>query len=386
MRIILAILTIFTLASGQAYNRLLPFFTTGPKATALNGSSQYWAKASPSNVDFNGSEVLTNGTFDANVAGWAGVDASIAYETTTKRTGAGSCKVTSTGGLNGYLASNNVANTTNGNFTFECWVYAPTATVLKTVRLQVRNQSLGTLYQSGNTTLVANTWTKLVVNGASGGSQTGLRVAIQWVGTPTAGDIIYVDDASLKQAYDAVWGGFIRTSASGVQTICAAGFSSSLRTSMFLNNNTATVTVSDGTTSVSATNSATVNDGRHHAFFATLSRTGNLTLYVDGVAGTGVSATAVGIIAVDSIYVGRGLTGSYFNGQIEQRQRIRYTSLPSDIAQQLSDIYAQGKLKPPYGEGVITTWYDWRSGGYDKSGNGNNLTPVNSPLIINVQK
>lgn len=353
-------------------------------ATVLNGTSQYWTKSSPSNLDLNGSEVVTNGTFDANVTGWAGVDATLAYETSIKRTGAGSCKVTATGVVGAYLASNNVSNTTNGKFTFECWVYAPSATVNKTVRLQVRNQVLGTIFQSGNTTLTADTWTKLVVNGSADGTQTGLRAVVQWVGTPTTGDIFYADDASLTQAYDAMIVALVKSTTSATSRIAhcrgagSTGYALNTVVGGGINSD-----INDGTTTSGSTTSNTFLNGSLYIVATTIDRSGNIVSYLDGVASGATSVTGKGVVRAQSIGIG-ALTGGteFYTGSIIFVQFVRFVALPSDIAQTIAQISAQKKPMSAYSGGQIVAWYDWQSGGYDKSGSGNHLTNVGGAPII----
>lgn len=233
---------------------------------------------------------------------------------------------------------------------------------------------------------VPGTFTKFVLNFQATSSEVGDTLKLY----VNQADTVYVDDISIKPAYDLIFGGAVQTSATGVQIICNASLSGSSRLRMFLNNSTPTVTFTDGTTSVSATNSATVNNGYPHTMFATLSRTGNLTLYVDGVAGSGASVTAIGSMTADSLTVGSGSSGQFFNGKIFSRQRIRFSALPSDDgASIVVDAHQRFKRKQPfakiYPSGTVVAWYDWRSGGLDLSGSGNHLTPTNNPIIVNVQ-
>jgi hypothetical protein len=385
---LILLLVSFAYPQNRAVKSFVLKYANTQNGTQLNGTNQYWAKESPSSFNLNGAEMFSNTTFEVDVNGWNGLNGgTIARNTVIKRTGSGSMRVTSNGtGTSGVQLGAAINNTTTNKFTFEFWIYIPAASSSKSMIARVTNQALSGIGSFTAITPTADTWTKVVVNVQAPGTQTGISVYIAFNGASTSGDIFYIDDASMSQSFDVAWGGFIKTTATGVQTICLSALSSSLRTSMFLDNNTATVSISDGVTTVSATNSATVNDGRLHSFWATASRNGNLTLYVDGVAGTGVSILAVGAIAIDSLYVGRGLTGSFFNGQISSRQRVVFSSLPSGIASTISQISQQKKLFPAYESGNIIAWYDWQSGGFDKSGKGNHLVKVNNPIIVKVKQ
>lgn len=355
-----------------------------PNGTFLNGSGAYHFRTSPSKTDLNGSESLANTTFDANTTGWSVLSAgAISHNTNLDRvrTGAGSLQYVVTSsppGNNGVVASISPAsNTSTDKFTWEAWCYVPATDSLRKVRIAIVTQAGASFGASSDLTLTANTWTKVVANGQAPGTQTGIFVRVQLL-SGGLNDTLYVDDVSLKQGWDGVASIRVKTSSGSTQTIAGSSVTNSSRLRIWQNTATASVSLTDGVTTVTATNSATINDGREHQWDVTWSRTGNLTLYIDGVAGTGQSITGIGVVTIDTLWIGRDQTGNYSTGTIGEKLRVRYSSLPSDIA---SWITAAANSKfipfPPLsGGGEIVFWTDWQSGGYDKSGNGNHLTPV----------
>src|SRR3990167_3837167 len=98
-------------------------------AALLNGTSQYFSKTSPSKMDLNGAEKLTNGTYESNVTGWAATRGAVVYETTTKHTGNGSAKLTADGTPPNASISNTTipSDVTTNKVMMEAWVFAPVA-------------------------------------------------------------------------------------------------------------------------------------------------------------------------------------------------------------------------------------------------------------------
>lgn len=77
----------------------------------------------------------------------------------------------------------------------------------------------------------------------------------------------------------------------------------------------------------------------------------------------------------------------FFSGYIAHVQVVRFTTLPTDIASIVSRLNATWRTQGfpgAYAGGQIVAWYDWRSSGTDKSGQGNHLAPVQRPPILNV--
>ena len=353
-------------------------------AAQLNGSSQYFSKTSPVNMDLNGSELLSDVGFESGR--WTAVfNATTSQSTVQKRTGTYSMLVLATGG-SATTRSPAVTNATTNKFTGEAWVYVPNTNTSKTVRLSITDQGASVINPLTTVSPATDTWVKVVVNVQAPGTQTGLTLQVGLSGTSVSGDSLYIDDVSLTQAWDGAISVEAKTTSGSTQTLAGTSKSNASRLRIWQNTATASVTLTDGTTSVTATNSATVNDGRFHKWGVTWSKTGNLTLYIDGVAGTGQSITGVGAITVDTLWIGRDQAGNYFNGQLGEKIRVRYSSLPSDIAQWIyRATYERFIPEPPGGGETVLRVFGRRNDALDQSGNQGVLTNTGSTPIIQKQ-
>lgn len=149
----------------------------------------------------------------------------------------------------------------------------------------------------------------------------------------------------------------------------------------------ATFFVSDGTTSVNYNSTTNICDNRWHVVAVTADRDGNATIYVDGVvSGTPTSIAGVGsLTAAGNLEIGTLSAANYWTGLVGAVQIVRFATFPSDIAQIVAQVSSLKKPLGAYQGGQIVAWYDWSSGGTDKSGSGNHLTPVNNPIIVNAK-
>jgi hypothetical protein len=353
------------------------------------------------NLDLNGPELVTNGTFDANVTGWTfttGVTG--AYETVIKRTGAGSAKLTSDGTAQGTMISTAIPNTSTNKFTCEFWAYIPASSTGRQVNILIVNESNGALVAGSNITLTADTWTKLVVNGQLPGTQTAIKARLRYV-NPSAGDVMYVDDVSLKQAYDVLISALAKTSdnSANIMELCdwgiTAGSATSSRISLFKNASAATIQFNySGISGTISSSGGVINDGVYHIIQVLLNRTGNQTLYIDGVQIDADAITGQQMsLSPDVLSVGyKGVTAStatYWNGSIAGVQIVRFSSLPADGgASIIADAYNRFRSRRPfataYPGGTVVASYDWKNQGRDISGNGNDLTLVGGPPIIKI--
>ncbi len=119
-------------------------------------------------------------------------------------------------------------------------------------------------------------------------------------------------------------------------------------------------------------------------------RTGNVTVYANGVAGTPVAMSGLGdCTASAALSIGllsRSAPTYYYAGKLGFIQIIKgYALTDSDVAR-LQAQYKSGNLPVYYGTGTTVALYDWQSGGFDESGNGNHLTKVNDPIIVKVKQ
>lgn len=394
MRLLVAILTIAALASGQTYNRMLPFIANYQKATVLNGSSQYWTKTSPSNVDLNGSELITASDdqgFESTVGNWtrAGTVSAAVRSTVDKRTGTASMRATSSGAgdtTSNYIQLNYPRFTTivSGNkYTLE--LFARSATASRTITLRIGDAAV----TSATLSTTFASFTKVVLNFQATASTINKPIYITTSGVI---DSLYIDDVSLTQAYDAlvaVW--FNNTSTGVIQTVFSQRTDAStsyLALQIGTDNRIEFKAISSGGQTVAPTGGPTLADGKLHLFILTIDRTGTYNTYVDGVAVTSSSFSSIGKITALAFGIGALPFASpilYFNGQIGSFQFVRYAALPSDIvsiAQGIATKWKTAGLPKGYPSGTVTAHYDWRYPGTDLSGNANTLTPVQSPTSI----
>jgi hypothetical protein len=357
---------------------------------ALNGVDQYAPRANPVGLDLNGPELLPNPTFDAGVTGYSAINGGVlSAEGVVKRTGAGSAKVVCNGTAYGGLGTAAINDTSTNKFTYEAWVRCPAANVSKLVRIALTDQTGDVNIGSVQTTVTADTWTKMVVNAQAPGTQTGFKVNATMPANAN-GDILYVDDASLTQAWDGMGVLAYKTSTNAATAFILGAFSTTASTPnlRFLQStsNLFRVSIADPVTAVdNATGGNALNDGQWHILIATFQRTGNLTKYVDATA-TGSSAiTAVGKITFNEATLGALYNGTNpTTGQEGHFQWIRFAGLPSNIAgiiAQMNANWRRNGLPRAYPGGTMGLDVDWRSGGLDRSGNGNHLSLTGGPQI-----
>jgi hypothetical protein len=238
---------------------------------------------------------------------------------------------------------------------------------------------------------VSGTFTKFVLNFQATASEIGQPLKLY----VNQADTVFVDDVSLKQAYDAIVLSATKTPDATQNSISVYITNGSA----FYDNLQVVSTgrfrprISDGTTQITATNSTTANlgDGKYHFLGLVFDRSGNMTRYVDGssVGYTADAITTVGSFSgVTELRIGAS-TSIYFNGQVSSVQIIRFSALPSDGgASIIADAYNRfrsGKgFQRAYSGGTVVAWYDWRSQGTDLSGQGNHLTPTASPPIVKI--
>lgn len=142
---------------------------------------------------------------------------------------------------------------------------------------------------------------------------------------------------------------------------------------------------------VIATSTNNWNDGKYHLIIGTIDRDGNATIYVDGVSdGSASIAALAGTDTTLGLGVGArsNVAATWFNGNIGAIQIVKYSALPTDIAsviKQIANTWQKTGLPSSYTGGNIIASYDWKSGGFDKSGNGNHLYPAGNPTIVNAK-
>jgi hypothetical protein len=369
------------------------------KAVSFDGATQYLSKTTPVSMDLNGSELLSNPTFDVNITGWATftTGATVAQETNGNRvrTGAGSARIitqTPPATNTGMRYNSIITNATTNKYTLEGWAYMPASDSSKKVNLRIRDQANSILFTSSTVTLTADTWTKLVLNFQLPGTQTGFYPIFQLVEGGNL-DTLYIDDVSLTQAYDAMV-------VMNFKTAIQSTFASNQR--LFYNrtgttgysltgssgNNYMLCLVGDGTTTAANTIFGNQNacNGKYNTVIFTINRTGNITQYLNGnTDGGAASATLVGkVMSPTTFYLGYDGSSVFYNGSYGDIQVVTFTALPSDIASIVASISATKKPLSSYTNGTIVGWWDFKNGFNDKVGL-NNLTPTGAPPIIQVK-
>jgi hypothetical protein len=133
-----------------------------------------------------------------------------------------------------------------------------------------------------------------------------------------------------------------------------------------------------------------IADGVSHLICTTLQKDGNGTIYVDGVAASPGSMAALGKMYLTSATIGARSEGAYpFNGLIGEFLFVRFTSLPSDIADFIADCNTNGipskeSIEERYAANgaSVNAHYQFKGDTdakmlADVSGTGNNLTGNN---------
>jgi hypothetical protein len=368
-------------------------------ATVLNGSTQYWSKTSPVNMDLNGAELLTNGAMEgvytAGVAnGWVkslntGYAGTYTKDSTAYNIHGGTYSqriVMSSSKFE--IKQGGLSWTGNNKATQEAWIYA---SVADTFQLGFWDGTSN--FNSSTLPVVAKTWTKLVYNSQPTHTAAADSFYIRQLWPKT--DTVRIDDVSLTQAYDAMIIVIEKTTMNGDAGLVfhSNNFGSAASNIGWALINRITsrldIDVNDGTTRFANVQTVSYFDGGYHVVIATIDRTGNSTIYFDGTSvGTLSISTCGKIISPDGLFVGKAGTsgGAQLTGNCSQVQVIRFTG----IGNQSSNIsmISANKNKPfpsSYTNSQIVFWTDWSRQGYDKSGTGNTLSPTASPSIQKVK-
>lgn len=355
-------------------------------AALLNGTSQYFSKTSPTKMDFNGSELVTNGTFDDNVTGWTAVAATLSHETVIKRTGGGSAKMVWASGTAMVLLSTAVSNASTNKFTAEAWVYAPTGNTNFTAAIFIANQVGTAISGITNVVLVADTWTKLVVNATAPGTQTSVQLRVR-LDAAASGDILYVDDASLTQAWDFLVITDVKPTVAGSFNEIFSAYNASIRYEFRKSSTEKLQTILyDGSTTPTAQSSGNIVTNAWQRIASTLDRTGSATNYISGAVDGAALITSLGKLSAWSVAdVGIHLAdpSRWWTGQIGEVLVVRYASLPTDIASWIAYANTQRFIpEPPGGGETVLRIFGRRNDALDQSGNQGLLVNTGGTPII----
>ena len=389
-RILFLIFLVSSIVFGQRAE--VPFIlqpvNQGQYGVLENGTTQYQTLTPVAGtMDLNGSEMLTNPSFEVNTTGWAAYGPSnIVRDLSIFHSGVASCKITIVSDNAGIISSN-ITNTTTNKYTFEAWIYIPAATSTKSFTLAVADQ-IGAEIAHKYLSATADTWTKVVINLKLSGTQTGIRPFITLGGGGTSGDIFYVDNCSLTQAYDAIYFGALKTnSLAAEQYVFSANGSAYFNVRSLITSGAVRATFSDGTNLVAFSGGSLIANTTGYALI-TFQRDGNGTQYFNGVQ-TGTPASIVGVGKISTLTIfqiganGGGLVP--WNGLEGEFQIVRGTFTAAQLAQYAAQIGATKKCLPSYPNQVSGgIWIDWKTM-VDKFGIQGALTNVDNAPIVKVR-
>jgi hypothetical protein len=154
----------------------------------------------------------------------------------------------------------------------------------------------------------------------------------------------------------------------------------------------ASVIVGDSSASV-RDSTASITRGRWGLYAIAFEYGANIRCFMDGtLTGTrSVILIAKQLSGYDTLRIGTKTPASgalLWDGSIGPVQVIRFDALPSDIASVIAYVNATWRRRgfpKSYTGGTIVLDVDWKTGGNDKSGTNNHLTPTASPGIVKIR-
>jgi hypothetical protein len=359
---------------------------------ALDGATQYASKANPVGLDLNGPEMITaddDRTADATKGNWAdNGNHSAARDTTYKKTGAASLKITATAAgdavtnFESLPAARFSAIVAGNKYTKEFWAYGDTNGVTLAIAIGDQVVTGKVVYNA-----TAGIFVKVVFNFLATANTVVQPIKVYVSG---AGNV-WIDDRSLTQKSDML----IQYSFTnkGTQTSKTVFQLSNAGLAPYILQTFGSITFfggsqSDGTVTRGATaTTSAYNDNIIHLCSIVFNAMGTCDYYVDGVLLTNAaSMSLLGKMTFSSIHFGSTGSSGFYSGRLGGFQvSIFSPSVPSNIASIIAGInatYRRNGLPRTYTGGTMGLNVDLRSGGKDKSGMGNDLTLVGSPRIV----
>jgi len=346
-------------------------------AVQLDGTSQYLSKSSPSSMDLNGSEILSNTTWEVNTTGWT--LAAKATRTSDQAHG-GSYSIADTGGtLETTWIYQTLSPTISGyKVTAEAWCYVVSAAGGRP-RLVLLDAGSVTLAQAYADTSKKNQWQKVVINY---NAAVGNAIKYFELDFSATSGLCYWDDPSLTQAYDALL--LARVKRSGTTTyrdllrVRAGTLNYKLGTGT-TGENLFVCYMHDGTTALASNYSAGFPyDGQWHLWAGQIVRTGTTggVSYFDGKAGTAVNLSTLGKLSgADGLLIGENSAGILLDATVGELLVIRFDALPSDIASWIAYASTQRFIPdPPAGGTVVLKLLGKENSFRDQSGTQGILT------------
>jgi hypothetical protein len=357
---------------------------TNPMAVDLDGSTEYCRKSSPQNLDMNGAEKTTNGTFESNYSSWTNQGNHVGSRVLTDFYSGVACAEIVASGAGSVFTGNRVyggcsAAETGKNHVIEFWAKS----VSGNTSLEVG------ILSSARPFTITTSWAKYVwnISGTTIAGGDALIFALGGAGT------FRIDDVSITQAFNSTILVWFKTTATNIMTIFDLGDNTTTKYIRLAINDPSTGKLSgvlyDGVNQPLATSTlATYNDGSSHLATLTVDRTGNIILYIDGIVQATAVNTAGHIVPINLILsVGIVATVQHFNGQIGELQIVRGYAM---TAAQIADIYAKGIPKSydqtQFPGATVVAHYKWRGvsdADFLKDETGyNNLTGTNVTQVL----
>lgn len=144
--------------------------------------------------------LIGNGTFEnATTSGWTATNCTLAASTTQKHAGAYSLRMTPAGGSAPSARTSSYRATAGHDYTAAGWFWSAAGWTSATITIDWRDVSDASISTTTTTVaLGASSWTQLVKTATAPVGTTQARVIVALTGTPTAGDLLYVDDVTLS--------------------------------------------------------------------------------------------------------------------------------------------------------------------------------------------
>jgi len=264
---------------------------------------------------------------------------------------------------------------TAGSKTTDITTFTVKEVTLPTITLALGSQSKSI----ANISCVPGTFTKLVWNFQATASEVGQPFKLY----TNQADVVYVDDASLTQAYDALVSAWAYTSSSASSYIIMNRNASNFTYGIRKPSDKIRWSLYDGTNDLSATGATSINTSSWKLAQFKIDRVSNAIGYINGIQDATYSIINLGKINSTTLEVGAYTGTSLFAGNIGEVQITKFY----DIAQ--SNVNASTLLSA-YRWGLPKNWLNGipvfnvkfrgsslTQAGYDYSGMGNHLTFVN---------
>ena len=383
MKKLILIFTILFLPSLNAQpSELIVLFSGADNVYAvdLDGSTEYMSKTSPINLDLNGANTITtlarNSTFEDNATDWATNGTHVvSVDGTSKLTGT----------YTGKIAASGVGDSTTNFASLATDKYTTIVSGTKyTLQIQVRAVLADTdviLVIGGKAksfTAVDQTSEILIYNFEATSAEVGQKIIIYL----SQADDVFIDQVDLSVAYDLTINVWTKLNASSAIEGLLYYRASHWYSLYIAANSRVVANIYDGASEKSRSTDAVVDDAVWYLFTATYDRTGNLSLYQDGVLqGSGLDISGLGAVRpATTLRIGSNHAGSNtINGLIGETQIIRGQVLTSA---QVLTAFKRGQAGKHFLEtGNEVAWYKLKGNNNtdflsDETGN-NDLTGTN---------